>query len=107
MAKKSDSDSKIWAFLAYLLGVIGFILIFTLKKKNKFAMFHAKQSLILFIFMALVSITGSIPIIGWLFIIPGYILSIILWVQGIVYALTGKKKALWLIGKFGEKMKFS
>lgn len=106
--KSSGDDSKIWAFVAYLLSLIGFLLVITLKKDDKFAMYHAKQSLVLFIFAALVAIVGSvIPIIGTFVILPlGNVLILILWVQGIVLSLTGKKKPLWLIGMYAEKMKF-
>jgi len=107
--KSSDSgESKVWAFLAYLLGILGFILVFALKKKDKFAMYHAKQSLVLFIFMVLVSFVGGIiPFIGWFIIWPfGSLLATIVFIEGGVYSLTGKQKPLWLIGRFGEKMKF-
>jgi len=106
-SKNSKGESKVWAFLAYLLGIIGFLLVILLKKNDKFAMYHAKQSLVLFIFVLLVSFVGSIiPILGWFIIIPlGYLLSAILFIQGIVYSLTGAQKRLWVIGRFGEKMK--
>ena len=105
---KDSGESKLWAFLAYLLGIVGFILVIALKRNDKFAMFHAKQSLVLFIFMVLVSFVGGIiPFIGWFIIWPfGSLLATILFIQGVVYSLTGKQKPLWLIGKFGEKMKF-
>ena len=113
MAKKTakkrgmKEDSKIWAFVAYLLSLIGFILIYVLKKDDDFAMYHAKQSLVLFIFSAFIGIIGTIlPFIGWIVILTGNVLIIALWVQGIVLALTGQKKPLWLIGTYAEKMKF-
>lgn len=109
MAKTvSADDGKLWAFLAYLLGLIGFVLVIALKKDNKFAMYHAKQSLVLFIFMVLVMVVGTvIPFIGWFIIMPlGSLLVLILWILGIVNALTGKEAPLWLIGRFGDKLNF-
>ena len=105
MAKGQD-DSKLWAFLAYLLGIVGFVLVLLLKKDNKFAMYHAKQSLVLFICWVVVMILTPIPIIGW---IGGPILGVclfILWIIGIINALTDKMKPLPLIGKFADKINF-
>ncbi|HSU72451.1 MAG TPA: DUF4870 domain-containing protein [Candidatus Binatia bacterium] len=106
MAKQSES--KLWAFLAYLLSIIGFVLVYLLHKDDKFAMYHAKQSLVLFIFAVIVSVVGSIlPVIGWLIILPvGEILVLILAILGIVNALKGEMKPLWLIGKYADKFKF-
>ncbi len=104
---KSD-DGKLWAFLAYLLGIIGFVLVLLLKKDNKFAMYHAKQSLVLFILAVLVMIVGSIiPFIGWFIILPiGNVIVLILWIIGIINALTNKEKPLPVIGKFADKINF-
>jgi uncharacterized membrane protein len=107
MAKSAD-EGKLWAFLAYLLSIIGFVLVILLQKNNKFAMYHAKQSLVLFITAVIISIVGTvIPVIGWFIIIPlGNLLVLVLWIVGIINALTGKEKPLPLIGKFADKMSF-
>ncbi len=107
IAKGSD-EGKLWAFLAYLLSIIGFVLVFLLKKDNKFAMYHAKQSLVLFILAVIISIVGTvIPIIGWFIIIPlGNLLILVLWIIGIINALTGKEKPLPVIGKYADKFSF-
>ena len=100
------SDSKLWAFLAYLLGIIGFILVLLVKRTDKFAMYHAKQSLVLFIAGVIINVAGMVPIIGWFVILPlGAIFLIVLWIIGMINAITGKEKALPLIGQFGEKIK--
>ncbi len=108
MAKADLGESKIFAFLAYLLGIIGFVIVLLAKKEDKFAMYHAKQSLVLCIAAVIVYIAGVfIPIIGWFIILPlGYLLITILWIFGMVRALTGVEKPLPLIGKYGEKFKF-
>lgn len=107
MAKSAD-DGKMWAFLAYLLSIIGFVLVLLLKKDNRFAMYHAKQSLVLFILAVVVSIVGSIvPVIGWFLILPlGNLLVLVLWIVGIINSLSGKEKPLPLIGKFADKFSF-
>jgi uncharacterized membrane protein len=107
LAKKSEGESKLFAFLAYLLGILGFVIVLLVKKNDKFAMYHAKQSLVLNIFAIIVYICGMfIPIIGWFIILPlGYILVAILWIIGVINALTGKEKPLPIIGKYGENLK--
>jgi uncharacterized membrane protein len=106
MAK--NSDSKLWAFLAYLLSIIGFVLVYVLKKNDKFAMYHARQSLVLFIAAVIIGIVGSIiPVLGWFIILPvGEVIVCVLAIMGIINALTGQQKPLWLIGKYADKLKF-
>ena len=110
MAKSAvkQDDGKLWAFLAYLLGIIGFVLVILLRKNDKFAMYHAKQSLVLFIFAVIVWVVGTIiPVIGWFIILPiGDLLILVLWIMGMVNALTGKQKQIWFIGKFADKLDF-
>jgi uncharacterized membrane protein len=102
MAKKSD-EGKAWAFLAILLSIIGFLLVLLLKKDNKYAVYYAQQSLVLFIAAVIVSIASAVPIIGWFIIAPlGSLLITILWIIGLVYSLSGEMKPVPLIGKFGE-----
>ncbi|MEK6822280.1 MAG: DUF4870 domain-containing protein [Nanoarchaeota archaeon] len=104
----NTGESKLFAFLAYLLGIIGFLIVLLLKKNDKFAMYHAKQSLVLFIASVIVGIVGGfVPVIGWFVILPvGYLLVFILAIIGIINALTGKEKALPLIGKYAAKFDF-
>ena len=106
MAK--NSESKLWAFLAYLLSIIGFVLVYLLKKDDKFAMYHAKQSLVLFLFAVIIAVVGSIvPVLGWFIILPlGNVLVLVLAVMGIINALQGKMAPLWLIGKYADKLSF-
>lgn len=101
-------QGKACAILAWIfpIGLIWY-LVDEKMKKNVFAGFHVKQSLVLFILWIAVWIVGSILFfIGWLLIPIGGLLIFILWIIGIVYAATGKQKELPLIGQFGEKFKF-
>ena len=101
-------EGKLWAFLAYFLSIIGFVLVLLVKKDNQFAMYHAKQSLVLFLVAVAVNIVGSlIPIIGWFIILPlGTLAVFILGIIGIINSLTGKMKPLPLIGGWAEKFNF-
>jgi len=97
--KKDAEDNKIFAVLSYL-GVLVLVPLLA-KKESKFAMFHAKQGLVLLIGW----------IIGWLlsFVFVGFIVDIALIVfsiWGIVNAATGKYVKLPLVGNLAEKFKF-
>ena len=107
MAKGSIDEGRIWAFLAYFLSIIGFILVLALKKDNKFAMFHAKQSLVLFIvYIAGYVVLMFIPILGWIVMMFWWLIFLILSIIGIINALTGKEKNLPVIGSLAAKFKF-
>lgn len=94
---------KTIAAVCYVLFIIGY---FTVEKDSPFVKFHMKQSLTLLVFSVILSMIGIIPILGWLIAFFGGILSIILFIIGIVNALGGKEKELPLIGKYAEIFSF-
>ena len=97
---KLDDESKTYAFLATLLTIVGFILALLIKKDDKYVMFYAKQSLILFIGAIVVVILGFIPIVGWIL----GVLWVVLWVFSWIYALSGEEKEVPLIGQFARNI---
>jgi uncharacterized membrane protein len=107
--KMADDESKIFAFLAYLLSIVGFLVVLLAKKDDKFAMYHAKQSLVLFIAWIAVWVVSMvllfIPFIGWLISTLLWIFLLVLWILGMVNALTMKQKPLPVIGQYAEKIK--
>jgi len=103
---ETAGESKLWAFVAYLLGIIGFLIVLLAAKKDRFAMYHATQSLVLFISGVIVHFGSMfIPFLG-MFIrwILGIVL-LVLWIIGMINALMGRHMPLPLIGGFGEKIK--
>lgn len=103
---KEIEEGKVFAFLGVFLTIIGFIIVLLAKKNNKYAMYYAKQGLVLFIAWVIVAILGMIPLIGWFIILPiGYLIMLILWIIGIIYSLSGKEKPIPLIGKFADGIK--
>lgn len=111
MLSKEIEEGKIFAFLATFLTIIGFIIVLLAKKDNKYAVYYAKQGLVLFILSIIIFIAAPfiaillLPI-GW--IIPPllYIFWGILWVISWIYALSGKMKPVPLIGRLAEKFNF-
>jgi len=107
--KKSSDDSKLFAFLATFLSIIGFILALLVKREDKYVIYYAKQSLVIFIASIVVWVATIIfvfiPIIGWIIIAALRVLIAVLWVFSWIYALSGKTKPTPLIGQYGEKIK--
>lgn len=100
-----EQDDGVIAAVGYIW--ILFLIPMFLKKDNEFCQHHAKQGLVLFIFSLIVTVLGSIPIIGWLIIMPiGWIIVIVLMLLGIVNALRGSMWEMPYLGKYAKKLNF-
>ncbi|MBW2972397.1 hypothetical protein KY359_05150 [Candidatus Woesearchaeota archaeon] len=102
-SSKDVEEGKVFAFLGVFLTIIGFIIVLLAKKENKYAMYYAKQGLVLFVAYVILWIIGIIPVLGWIIAILGSILLLILWIIGWVYALSGEMKPIPLVGQFADK----
>ena len=104
---KVVEEGKIWAIISYLW--ILFLVPLLAKKDNKFAVYHAKQGLVLFIASIIVWVVAFvlmfIPILGWIVGFILWILMFVLWLIGIINAATGKYSPLPVIGGYAEKLK--
>jgi len=96
-------DSKTYAFLATFLSIIGFIIALVTKKDDKYVMYYAKQSLVIFIAYIIAGAIMIIPILGWIVGPILYVLVTILWLFSWIYALSGEEKRIWLVSDFAEK----
>lgn len=99
---KEIKDGKILAAASYWFFLC--ILPFLLKKDNKFAIFHAKQGLVLFIFLVAGFILGIIPFLGWLVhsVVSFIYLALLLW--GTVNALMGKYTRIPFVAEIADKI---
>ena len=106
-SKKSE-DSNLFAFLAILLSIIGFVIALAAKKEDKYVMFYARQSLVLFFaFLALWILNLFLMFIPLLGQVISFILGVsllVLWVIGLVYSLSGEMKDIPLIGEFAKQL---
>jgi uncharacterized membrane protein len=101
--KKDVEENKILAVIAYF-GILFLVPMLT-KKDSPFAMFHAKQGLIITLVWVAYGILSVLPFIGWFVIAPfGWILALVLNILGIVYAAQGEMKEIPLVGQFGKKI---
>ena len=106
-------ESKTWAFIAVLLNLLGFLIVYFTRKNDAYAMYYAKQSLILFITLLIGSviatalgITFILAPLAILFTILLNLAAVIWWIIGMVYSLSGEMKPLPVIGKYAEQLKF-
>lgn len=98
---KEIQEGKFFAVISY----ISFLCIVTLllKKDNKFALFHAKQGLVLFVFEIIFFVLSVIPVY-WLIGKLIFFAFVLISVLGILQALRGTYKALPLISDIAEKI---
>ena len=109
MAKKpKNSDSKGYAFVATFFSIVGFIIALLAWRKDKYTMFYAKQSLVLFIVAIAVSIlstiVGWIPILGTIISVVLQIFMFVLWLLSWIYALSGEEKYVPIFGHYADKI---
>ena len=97
-------DGKPYALLSYLsiLCIIPLILM----KDNKFALFHARQGLVIFVVELAIGLVGVVPIFGWLILFFGTILCGVLSLIGIIQVLKGLYWRMPVISDIAETIKF-
>ena len=109
-AKSSGKDDRIlFAFLATFLSIIGFIIALVAKRDDKYVMFYAKQSLVVFIAAVVLGIVSWIfawiPVIGRIIDVAVNIVVLVLWVVSWIYAISGKEKQVPVIGQYADSIK--
>ena len=95
-------EGKFFALISY----VSFLCIITLilKKDNKFALFHAKQGLVLFVMEVAAFILSIIPLLGWLIGIFGYALFLLVSLWGIMQSTLGNYSRIPVIADISEKV---
>jgi uncharacterized membrane protein len=113
-----NRDSRIPAFLAYLLSIIGWLYVLFFHRRNAYAIFHVKQSVGILLFA--VGVTIGWLILGWLLawipfggvfmmslfslVIAAYLFSLVIWIMGMARALTDQHQPLPLIGVWADNL---
>jgi len=100
---KTIEEGKIWAFIGYwwllfLVPLLG-------KKDNKFAYFHGKQGMVLFVFWIVIWIISFIPFLGAILGFIGWIICVVFAIIGMVKSLQGKYWKMPVLGDIAEKIK--
>jgi uncharacterized membrane protein len=95
-------DGKFFAVISYISFLC--ILALLLKKENKFALFHAKQGLVLFVFESCAFIISIIPFLGWILRTIGFAVFFLVSLWGIFMALRGSYVRIPVVSKIAEKI---
>jgi uncharacterized membrane protein len=95
-------EGKFFAIISY----ISFLCIVSLlfKRNNKFALYHAKHGLVLFVFQVAGFILSSIPILAWLIQTLGLVVISLVSIWGILQALMGNYSRILLISDIADKI---
>ena len=108
MARKKKQDSKLYAFIATFFSLIGFLVALFVWKDDKYVMYYAKHSLVIFIIAVLAGIINSglifIPVLGWLISLAINVLIFILWLVSWIHALSGEMKEVHVVTDFAKKI---
>lgn len=102
LEEKEIQEGKFFAIISYLsfLCIVSLIL----KKENKFALYHAKQGLVLFVFEASSFILTIIPILGGIVRMLGLIFFILASLWCILQVLMGNFNRLPVISEIADKI---
>lgn len=99
--KKSEKEEKrVRAFVTVFFSIVGFLIALILWRKDKYTMFYAGESLVLFIGVLIAFLVDLIPVVGTIF----WVFLGILWVITWIYALQGEQKKTWIVGDLAEKI---
>ena len=105
---REQKDRELLAFLATFLSIIGFVIAIIVKRDDKYVMYYAKQSLVIFVIGVIAGfftgVFGWIPVIGWIIAFALNVLVFIAWVLSWVYALSGKMKKIPVVSDWAEKV---
>lgn len=96
------SEGKIYAVIGYLW-ILCFITLMV-KKDNKFAVFHAKQGLVVFLSWLFLLVISIVPVIGPIIGFVGMVMLLVLSLMGIMHALRGEYWIMPFIGGKAEEI---
>ncbi len=99
---KEIQDGRFFAVISYIFFLCILTLLF--KKNNKFAQYHAKQGLVLFVFEVAGFVLSIIPILSWLMHTVGFTLAVIVSVWGLFKAWTGEYSRIICISEIADKI---
>ena len=111
-----NKPSRLPAVLAYLIPVIGWVYVFFAERKNPFAMYHLKQSLGLFLFLAgtMVGWAAIAWVLAWIpyaavlgvalfaIVLTAYLYGVVAWLLGMSNALRGRMDPLPVFGEWAS-----
>lgn len=107
IGEQEIEEGKAFAILSYVLSLIGlpFFIIPLVMRNNDFALFHAKQCLMIWIVGVVGGTVGavlSIICIGVVIAIAVGLFCLVVSIMGLIHAVKGEAVALPMIGQYAE-----
>jgi uncharacterized membrane protein len=114
-----SEPNRTLAFLAYLLTVPGWLYVLLFRRKDQFAVFHAKQSAVLTLvaigvplaWLIVSWILSWIPLVGFILavalfslVMAAYAVLIVDWIIGMVFSLQLKYTPLPVVGGWAKQI---
>ena len=97
-------DENIEGLLAYLLGFVSGIILLLVEKESDFVRFHAMQSTIIFLPLWIaIKIFSYIPLLGWIIADLLGLISLVVWIVGMVKAYQGERYKFPIAGDLAEQ----
>ncbi len=98
---------RAFAILSYALSLIGipFFLVPLIMRNNEFSLYHAKQTLLLWLAGLALGLVGGLTMlicIGFILLPAGAIFLLVLNILGLINAINGQQKPIPVIGKYAE-----
>ncbi len=100
--EKDIREGRFFAVISYISFLC--IVALVLKKDNKFALYHAKQGLVLFVFEVAAFIISIIPLLGWLLGTFGLVIFSFFSIWGILQALMGNYNRFPIVSDIADKI---
>ncbi|MBM3246200.1 MAG: hypothetical protein FJZ13_02600 [Candidatus Omnitrophica bacterium] len=100
--KEEMQEGKFFAVISYISFLC--IIALVLRKDNKFALYHAKQGLVLFVFEVAGFVLSIIPVLGWAIKTFGTAIAILISLWGILQALMGNYGRIFLVSDIADKI---
>ncbi len=100
--EKEIEEGKFFAVISYISFLC--IISLVLKKDNKFAAYHAKHGLVLFVFEVVSFILFVVPVLGWLIRILALLILPLVSLWGIFQAWIGKYSRIPIISEIADKV---
>ena len=105
-----NQSRRIHAFLAYLLSIVGWLYVLILRKDDDFAVFHAKQSMVLTtVAVGSLVVWGVVAwVLSWIPIAGPFVaavaFSLVAWISGMIRALRGEAKPVPIVGGWSRRL---
>lgn len=99
---KDTQEGKFFAVISYISFLC--IVALVLKKDNKFALYHAKQGLVLFIIEVACFVLIIVPVLGWILRIFGSVILTLVSLWCILQALMGNYNRVPVVSEIADQI---